>query len=88
MKRMAQFFAVGLLLCVLAGCSNQPSVPANSPLSSASPSSEISPTPVLSPGVKNFSNACPNYQLQMKQGPVKIALTDQDQDKQNIFLFF
>lgn len=50
MKRMAQFFAVGLLLCVLAGCSNQPSVPANSPLSSASPSSEISPTPVLSPG--------------------------------------
>ena len=50
MKRMAQFFAVGVLLCVLAGCSNQPSAPANSPLSSASPSSEISPTPVLSPG--------------------------------------
>lgn len=50
MKRIAQFFAVGLLLCVLAGCSNQPSASSNSPLPSASPSSEISPTPVLSPG--------------------------------------
>lgn len=49
MKRMAQFFAVGVLLCVLAGCSNQPSASSNSPLSSASPSSEISPMPVLSP---------------------------------------
>lgn len=49
MKRMAQFFAIGVLLCVLAGCSNQPSAPANSPLSSASPSSETSPAPVLSP---------------------------------------
>ena len=49
MKRIAQFFAVGLLLCVLAGCSNQPSASSNSPLPSASPSSKISPTPVLSP---------------------------------------
>ena len=49
MKRIAQFFVVGVLLCVLAGCSNQPSASSNSPLPSASPSSEISPTPVLSP---------------------------------------
>ena len=49
MKRIAQFFVVGVLLCVLAGCNNQPSASSNSPLPSASPSSEISPTPVLSP---------------------------------------
>ena len=41
MKRIAQFFVVGVLLCVLAGCSNQPSASSNSPLPSASPSSEI-----------------------------------------------
>lgn len=49
MKRITQFFAVGMLLCLLAGCSNQASAPSSSPLSSASPSSEISPTPALSP---------------------------------------
>ncbi len=49
MKRITQFFAVGMLLCLLAGCSNQASAPSSSPLSSASPSSEMSPTPALSP---------------------------------------
>ena len=49
MKRITQLFAVGMLLCLLAGCSNQASAPSSSPLSSASPSSEMSPTPALSP---------------------------------------
>ena len=71
MKRIAQFFAVGLLLCVLAGCSNQPSASSNSPLPSASPSSEISPTSVLSPSATVAVSAQATTGSEQKPGQAK-----------------